>query len=163
MGQSIVFRAPFGIPGNLSRAPEKSIVESSSFDSALPFPGYGLPGKIVGDDFAPIAAAGDVVYGFLVRPFPTQGVNPSDPVGVSVPPTSGEADVLVFGYLNVVCNAGTPAQGGSVFVRVAAGAAGTPVGGIEAALVAGDTVQIPGAIFTGPADAQGNCEIRFNV
>lgn len=163
MGQSIVYRSAFGIPGNISRASEKSIVESSAFNSGLPFPGYGLPGKIVSDAFEPIAASADVVYGFLVRPFPTQGANASDPLGTSVPVTSGEASVLVFGYINVVCNSGTPAQGGAVYVRVAAAGSGTPIGGVEAALVAGDTVLIPGAIFTGPADAQGNCEIRFNV
>lgn len=163
MSNAILYRAAFGIPGNLSRGAAHSIIEPAAFNSSLPFPGYGLPGKTAGGLFVPIAGLADVVYGFLARPFPTQGANASDPLGTSVPPTSGEADAMVFGYIDVVCNAGTPALGGAVYVRGANAAAGTPIGGIEAALVASTTVAIPGAQFMGPADANGNVSIRFSA
>jgi hypothetical protein len=163
MSNTILYRAPFGIAGNLSRGAAHAIIEPAAFNPSLPFPGYGLPGKIVNNFFVPIAALADVVYAFLARPFPTQGANASDPLGASVPPTSGNADAMVFGYIDVVCNAGVPAQGGQVYVRGANAAGGTPIGGIEAALVASTTVAIPGAIFMGPADANGNVSVRFNV
>ena len=160
---SIVFEPAFAIPGQITRAPEKAIIEPSAFNASLPFPGYGLPGKIVSNAFVPVVAGADVVYGFLVRPFPTQGVNASDPLGTAVPPTTGEADVMVFGYLGVKCNAGTPVQGGAVYVRYANGSSGTPVGGIEATSVPGTNFVIANAQFQGPADANGNCEIRLDI
>jgi hypothetical protein len=65
------------------------------------------------------------------------------------------------GYINVKNNAGAPAAGGKVYVRVANGVPATPVGGVEAAAIAGTTEVIPGAHFMGPADANGNCEVEF--
>jgi hypothetical protein len=163
MSNAILYRAQFGIPGNISRASDKAVVEPVALNPSQPFPAYGLPGKIAGGYFVPIAAQADVVYGWLVRPFPTQGANASDPLGTSVPPTSGEGDALTFGYINAVCNAGAPVQGGSVYVRYANGTPGTPIGGIEATSVANTNAAIPGAIFMGPADATNNVEIRYSV
>lgn len=155
------FHLPKGIPGNLSRPLSPSIIEPQPYASATPFPGYGLPGKFVNGTFVPPTAAADVIYGFLIRPYPTTGLNPSDPLGTAVPPTKGVADIMRKGYMTVKCNAGTPAPGGTVYVRVAAAAAGTPIGGIEAASVTGDTVAIPNAQFMDSMDPNGNVEIYF--
>ncbi len=160
-----LYRVPVGIPGDISRQSQAQ-VEAAAFNSAVPFPGYGLPGKLVLNgsiaNFEPISAVADVPYGFLVRPFPTQGANASDPLGTAVPSISGIASVMVKGYMTVKCNAGVPEQGGAVYVRYANGAANTPVGGIEAAAVANTTQAIPNARFMGPADANGNVEIYFD-
>ena len=163
MTQSLVYRAPFGIPGNLSRGAAHAVVESQAFNPSLPFASYGIPGKLASGYLVPIAGSGDTVYGFLVKPFPTQGANASDPIGTAVPPTAGQADCMVFGYIDVACNAGTPAAGGAVYVRYANAAGGTPIGGVEATSVGGSNFVIPGAIFMGPADAAGNVGIRYNV
>lgn len=155
------YRMPKGIPGNLSRTGTPTIIEAQPYDPSLPFSAYGLPGKIAGGQFVPISTSTDVVYGFLVRPFPITGANASDPLGTSVPPLKGLADVLRLGYIQVKCNAGTPALGGTVYVRYANGATGTPVGGIEATSVSGSNVAIPNCQFQDAADSGGNVEISF--
>lgn len=157
-------RMPFGIAGDVTRQ-SQSKIEAGVLNAALPFPGYGLFGKNVAGKFVPIAAA-DVaasVYGILVRPFPTQGANASDPLGASVPKASGVADVLRSGYINVKNNAGVPALGGAVYIRVADGTVNQPIGGIEAAADGADTILVAGATFMSGQDASGNCEIAYNI
>ncbi|USE78845.1 hypothetical protein NDR89_19595 [Cupriavidus gilardii] len=164
MGNAILYRMPSGIPGDISRQ-SQATVEPQIFDPALPFPGYGLFGKLVAGKFVPIAS-GDtaaVVYGLLVRPYPTTGGAGSEPVGTATPPTKGVCDVLRRGYMTVKNNAGSPTNGGQVYVRVAAAAAGKPIGGIEAAADGTNTIAVTGAIFTNAGDANGNVEIAFNI
>jgi hypothetical protein len=166
MGNAILFAMDYGVAGSLSRGAGQATVESQKFVSAAPFASYGLPAKLVaGTGIEPMSATGDgaKIYGFLVRPYPITSPNASDPLGTSTPPTSGVANVMRRGYMSVKCNAGTPAQNGQVYVRVANGAAGTPVGGVEAASVAGTTEAVTGAFFMGSADADGNVEIAFNI
>lgn len=157
-------RMPFGIAGDVTRQ-SQSKIEAGVLNAALPFPGYGLFGKNVAGKFVPIAAAdvADSVYGILVRPFPTQGANASDPLGASVPKASGVADVLRSGYINVKNNAGVPALGGAVYIRVANGTVNQPIGGIEAAADGADTILVAGATFMSGQDASGNCEIAYNI
>lgn len=164
MGNAILYRMPSGIPGDISRQ-SQATVEPQIFDPALPFPGYGLFGKLAAGKFVPIAS-GDtaaVIYGLLVRPYPTTGGAGSEPLGTATPPTKGVCDVLRRGYMTVKNNAGTPALGGTVYVRVAAAAAGKPIGGIEAAADGTNTVAVTGAIFMNGGDANGNVEIAFNI
>ena len=164
MGNSILYRMPYGIPGDVTRAAQATI-ESGILNSSLPFAGYGLFGKIASGKFVPVGSgdAAGAVYGLLVRPYPTQGANASDPLGTAVPKTSGVADVLRRGYASVKNNAGTAALGGAVYIRVANAATGKPIGGIEAAADSTNTIQVDGAIFMGDADASGNVEIGFNI
>ncbi|WP_175788118.1 structural cement protein Gp24 [Burkholderia cenocepacia] len=162
MGNAILYRMPSGIPGDISRQ-SQATVETGFFDSTNPFSAYGLFGKVVSGKFVPIGA-GDVataVYGLLVRPFPTQ--SSQDPVGTSTPPTKGPADILRRGYMTVQLNAGVAALNGQVYVRVAAAAAGKPIGGIEAAADGTNTIAIAGATFMAAADAAGNVEIAYNI
>ncbi len=162
MSNAILYRMGAGIPGGVSR-PSFSAIEGQPFDPTTPCPTYGIPVKLVNGKVQPISADTDVVYGFLVRPYPTTGPDASDPIGVSVPPTSGMASVMRVGYMTVQNNAGAAAQGGDVYVRYAAGTAATPVGGVEAASVAGDNMVVPGAQFMSGADANGNVEISFGL
>lgn len=157
-------RMPAGIPGDVTR-PSQSTIETGIFNSAAAFAGYGLFGKISSNKFVPVGAGdtASAVYGVLVRPYPVTGANASDPLGTAVPPTTGAADILRRGYINVKNNSGTPAAGGSVYIRVAAAAAGKPIGGIEAAADGANTIVAPNCIFTGSADSSGNVEIAFNI
>ncbi len=162
---AFTYRMPAGIPGDLSRQ-SQSTVEAQAQDPAFPFPTFGVPGKIsVNGKFAPIAGgdAATAVYGFLVRPFPTQGPNASDPLGTSVPPTSGICNVLRRGYINVVVNAGTAVVGGPVYVRVAAPAGQKVIGGVEAVADGANTIVLANAMFTSGADASGNAEVGYNI
>jgi hypothetical protein len=156
---------PQGVPGDISRQ-AVATVEPQAKNSSLPFPSYGVPGKIVAGKFIPVAAANDgaLVYGFLVRPYPTQGANASDPLGTSVPAANAlPADILRRGYMTVKCNAGVPALNGAVYVRCIDAAVGQPIGGIEAAADGGDCEVITGAKFMSAADADGNVEIAYNI
>ena len=161
---AFLYRMPYGIPGDLTRAAQAT-VEAQVLNSSLPFAGYGLFGKIASGKFVPVTTgdAASAVYGLLVRPYPTQGVNASDALGVSVPKTSGVCDVMRRGYANVKVNAGTAALGGTVYIRVAAAAAGKPIGGIEAAADGGNTIAVTGCVFMGDADASGNVEIGYKI
>jgi hypothetical protein len=134
------YRMPSGIPGDLSRQTPRTI-ENSILNSSLTFPSYGVPGKLASGKFVPIAG-GEVasdIRGFLLRPFPTQGVNASDALGTAVPATSGIANILRRGYCFVKNNAGTPASRGQVYVRTANASGGKPIGGIEATQEWGST------------------------
>lgn len=162
MGNAILYRMPSGIPGAVSREENKTI-ESVAHDSATPFAGYGLFGKIAAGKLQPVGAgdAAAAVYGLLIRPFPTN--SGTDGLGTSTPPTTGIANVMRRGYATVKNNAGTPALNGPVYIRVAAAAGGKPIGGIEAASDTTNTILVPGCTFMCAADAAGNVEIGYNI
>lgn len=164
MGNAFLYRMPAGIPGDVTRA-SQSTIEPVFLDPALPFAGYGLFGKIAAGKFVPFGAgdANGADYGLLVRAYPTTGGSGADPLGTSTPPTKGVADVLRRGYMTVKLNAGTASKDSQVYVRVAAAAAGKPIGGIEAVADSTNTVAITIASFIGPADASGNVEIQYNI
>lgn len=163
MSNAFLYRMPQGIPGDVTRQSQAKI--EAQVLGATAFTAYGLFGKISSGKFIPVGA-GDTaaaVYGLLIRPFPITGKNASDPLGTSVPPTSGMADILRSGYASVKVNAGTAALGGKVYIRIANASAGKPIGGIEAAAVTDETIEVAGAQFMSAADASGNVEIAFNI
>ena len=163
MSNAYLYRMPSGIPGDVSRA-SQSTIEPGFFDPTAPFSAYGLPGKIVNGKFVPLQA-GDtnaVVYGFLVRPYPTTGANPSDPIGTSVPPTSGVCNILRRGYLTVVNQAGAPSLNSQVYSRVATPSGSKTIGDIEAASDTTNTIAL-NAAFQNAGDASGNVEIAYNI
>ena len=158
---AILYRAPFGIPGSVSRA--GSTVEPWAL-GATAFTAYGLFAKLVAGLLVPIGGGDtpDKVAGLLVRAYPSQGANASDPLGTAVPPTSGMGSLLTRGYASVLVARGTAAIGGQVYVRVTAN--GYTVGAIEAAPADPDNcIAVPGARFMSAKDADGNAEIAFNV
>ena len=154
-------RMPSGIPGHVS------VVDGATIEQQL-MDTTGIPGafgdfvKIVAGRVRGIAASDTaaVIYGLLVRSFPTQ--SPTDGLGAAAPVAGRMCDVLRRGYVNVRLQAGTAAKNGAVHVRVVAGS-GRLVGAIEAAQDGVNTVLVAGCVFTGPADAAGNVEIAFNI
>lgn len=161
---AFLYRMPAGIPGDVTR-PGNSTIETQLFDSANTFSGYGLFGKIASGKFIPVGSgdAASAVYALLVRPTPITGGNGSEALGTATPPTKGPADAMRRGYANVKVNAGTASLGSAVYIRVAAAAAGKPIGGIEAVADSTNTIVVTGAQFMGAADASGNAEIAFNI
>lgn len=162
-GNAILYRMASGIPGAVSREENKTI-ESTPF-GATAFPTYGVPVKRTAGLALPIGG-GDVaaaVIGLLVRPYPTSNGVSGAALGAGVPPTTGIANILRRGYMTVKCNNGTPAQDGQVYVRIAAPSGAKVVGGIEAAADGGNTIAPATMFFNGPADADGNVEVYFNI
>ncbi|WP_303678307.1 structural cement protein Gp24 [Ralstonia mannitolilytica] len=162
MGNAYLYGMPSGIPGDVSR-PSQATIEPGIFDSSFPFASYGIPVKKVNGKIRPVASgdAATVIIGLLVRPFPTN--SSQDPLGTSTPPKTGVGDVMRRGYMTVQCNAGTPADGGTVYVRVAAPSGAKVIGGIEAAADGTNTVVMAGAAFRNAGDARGNVEIEYNL
>lgn len=163
MTNAIVYRMPFGVPGDLSRLAGQATVESQVF-GVTAFTAYGVPVKISSGTVIPAVGSADAIYGFLVRPFPITGANASDPLGTAVPPTTGIANVLRRGYMAVYVQLGaaTCAFGSAVYFRTAAASGGQPLGGVEGA-TSGNNTAITGATFMGPADANGFAEIALNI
>ncbi|MBJ9669047.1 hypothetical protein I5693_15985 [Burkholderia cenocepacia] len=164
--QAYTFRMPAGFAGDLQRA-EVATIEPQQIDSAAPPTVFGVAVKLVNGKIQPINNAADtaaLVYGVNLRPYPIQG-NGTDPLGISTPPASGVTDVLKRGYVNVALGGTTPAtKGGTVYLRVAAAAAGKPLGGFEAAADGTNTVAMPASwYFTGPGDTYGITEIAVNI
>jgi hypothetical protein len=151
-----------GIPGDVSRKLD-STIETGFFNSSLPFASYGIPVKKVSGKIVPFAAAdtADLLHGFLARPYPTQSAQ--EGLGTATPPTSGPGNVLRRGWMTVKCNAGSPADGGTVYVRIATPSGAKVVGGIEAAADSTNTVALTGVSFTNAGDANGNVEIEYNI
>lgn len=166
---AITFRANFGVAGDVSRWSPPT--EEAQAFGATAFSIYGLAAKVSSNKVIPIAAGGDTVYGFLARPFPITGPNASDPLGTSVPPTTGAANILRRGYMtvNVQAGAASCALGSQVYIRTASPSGGQVLGGVEGASTGNNTALTgltsfgPLATFTGPADANNNAEIAFNI
>lgn len=168
------FRMPAGIPGEITRASVGFTTEPQLQMVGNPLPYYGMPVVIdPGTGGMRPAASGDtaaVIYGIIVRPFPTQptatsGYSGAVAIGTpAVPPVTGIIDVLKRGYVNVLLT-GTgkpaPVKGGAVRVWLAAAASGEIVGGFTTDTAA--TLIVTGAYFMGGADANGNTEIAFNI
>ncbi|MBC7074669.1 MAG: hypothetical protein H5T98_01075 [Syntrophomonadaceae bacterium] len=144
---SFLYRMPSGIPGAISRSQAPTNIEPNIILSTNPPTVYGVPVAVDASTghVRPIGA-GDtsaLIYGFNVRPFPTQSGNT---LGVSTPPTSGETDVLKLGYMTVKSTNGTPSKNGPVYVRVTANGAlpNTAVGDVEAAADTPAPIGTPG-------------------
>lgn len=164
----ITYRMPFGVQGDVTR-PAQATLESQVLGAAA-FAQYGLAAKVSSNKVVPITANNDVVYGFLVRPFPITGANASDALGTSVPPTSGVATFLRRGYINVLVQlgGGSCQLGTGVFIRYQNPSGNQIVAGVEGA-TSGNNYQITGTTggvttyFTGPVDANNIAEVAFNI
>lgn len=164
--QAYQYRMPAGFAGDLQRA-EVATIETQLIDSATPPTAFGVAVKLVSGKVQPINNSADTaaaVIGVNLRAYPIQG-NGTDPLGTSMPPTSGVTDILKRGYVMVSLGGATAAaKGGTVYVRVATPSAGKPLGGFEAAADSTNTVALPSNwYFTGPADAYGITEIAVNI
>jgi hypothetical protein len=162
------FRMPAGIPGEITRS-GLSVVEPNVIDANTPPTAFGVFVKLATGKIQPCAVAGDVaagvVYGLIVRPYPTQQNSTSPAFGGGTPSLTDSCSILRAGYMNVKLARGTAVKGGGVAMRTTAGS--HAVGDIEdlTNVGAGDTdcTLVAGATFMGSADANGNVEIAFNI
>lgn len=161
---AIVTRAPAGFPGVISRS-DSLTVSQEIVDSGTPPTVYGKAVKLVSGKAQPVASgdAGTVVYGWLVKPYPTQ--SSTNTLGGATPPTSGIVNVLRRGYITVPLAKGTAAKNGQVYVVTTAGGT-VAVGDVVTSTSpsgGGTGVAATGAFFQGAADADGNVEIAYNI
>lgn len=131
-------------------------------------------------------AAGDIAFGSAVVYAAEQGVQipgesatAADFLGVAVREVKSATDyfnqnvgsyreneavpVMKRGCVNVVCQNGTAAKNGDVYLRVKANATypNAQVGGFEAAADAANSVKLNNVRWNGEADANGVAEIRI--
>jgi hypothetical protein len=165
---AFLLRMPAGIPGDINRA-EIATVEAQQITpvgtTGAP-PAFGI-GVVVDSTTGNIripTSTDTAIYGLLARPYPVQDPIQAPALGVSVPPTQGACSILKRGYMSVLLQNTTAAvKGASVFVRIAGATGPLPAGGIEAAAVSGDTLQLQSSYFMGPADTNGFTEVAFNI
>lgn len=163
---ALLYRMPVGIAGAVSR-PQDLTVEPVILNSANAFSLYGLAGKYDANGyFVPLADGdtADKVKGIYVRPYPTT----SQPDMVRQVGTGKNflGDALKRGYMtvNVGSDASAITKGAAVYVVVSADVSITvPLGGFMATSVAGKSVVLPGAEFTGAGDTNGNAEISWKI
>jgi hypothetical protein len=137
---------------------EPQVLDSSNQPSAF---GQAVVLDATSHKLRAFGASDTAALGFLVRPYPTTS---GDDFGPAQTFAGGQVvGVMRRGYMSVQLNAGTATNGGKVYVRIANASAGKPVGGLEAAAVTDETVELTNAKFTGAADADGNVEIEFNL
>lgn len=158
MGNSILYRMPSGVPGDVSRK-SHSTIEAHIVKGE--FGTFGVFGKLTADGFVPLEPTDNNVNGLIVRSFPTQSA--INGASAAMPQEGVVHDVLRRGYMTVRCNAGNAKKSGKVFVRVAAGSDTKPIGGIEAVADGTDTIELESAMFMHDADAQGNVEISYKI
>lgn len=174
MSNAITYRMPAGIPGTVTRDEDSSII-TGVLNASYPPTVFGIPMKIVSGKHLPIAAT-DVLatvmvagsgVGFLVRPYPTQR-STNEALGTSTPDTTKLANIMTRGYMMVKVNASlpaaVPAKGGAVYCRKTDhGASEYLIGGVESDADSAKCEAIPNCYFTGTMDADGNCEIAYNI
>ena len=74
--------------------------------------------------------------------------------------------VIRLGFVMCKCVNGTPVDGAPVYFRYALGATGSAtryVGSIEAAAIANEVIELPGASFNGTVDENNLVEVRINL
>lgn len=136
---SYLYRMPAGIPGEITRS-DQSAIEAQTVTAAgasgspaaygvavMLDSGTGLIRSVLANDI--IAS----VYGWLVRPYPTNAGNEGLGVGTPANAAGSSCNVLRRGYLNVFLARGTAVKGAPVFVRRVADT-GKLVGDIETTL-----------------------------
>jgi len=164
------FRMPAGIPGEVSRFNVLgTTIKPENQNATTPFTAFGQVGTVDANGARPIAVTDTAAVAtpivISVRPFPTSDNTVAGvvPFGPGTPAPKGVIDTLVRGYVTMKLNGATAAaKGGTVYVWYGATGSGHVQAGIEAA--AGATGwAIPRCFFTGPADANGNVEIAFDL
>lgn len=171
---AFTYRMPSGIAGAYNRMGQGATIEAGLLlAGSLPL-SYGVPVAVdpTTGKYRAIGA-GDtaaLVAGVIVRPYPTVNygslVAGADPLGAVAPSGAGFHNIMRRGYCMILQGniAAAAAKGGLVYVRIAAAAAGKPLGGFEAAADGANTVVMPNTwFFMGPADSLGNCEIGVNI
>lgn len=170
---ALVFRMQAGIPGEVSRFQTLGTTISQELQNVTtPVTEYGVPVIIDNSGTRPLTttdATADKESGFLVRPFPGGDItvtfpSGSVPFGAGTPPRTGVIDVLRRGFMTVRLTGVTaPQRNSAVWVWTAVSAGNNVQGRLTALDPTTSGFKLNKAFFRGPADAQGNTEIGYNL
>lgn len=131
-----------GFAGEITRGAFDYTTEIKPNDGTSPVEAFGVPVMFNGDSSAVVLGTTySAIIGFAVRDY-TQGNAPGAMV-----------TVLKRGYLAIEIDGGTPAPGGTVYVK--------STGVLSASSSSANAVS--GAFFTGVVDADGLAEIAYNI
>lgn len=162
VGQTIGKTMPHGYAGSYSRQPD-TIIDTHPLEgaTAVPFGGAVVVGtagaaKAVGSS----STAADFL-GVALRE--TKSATNYLAQNEGLYNTNDAVPVIKRGCVNVICQNGTPAYDGTVYVRIAANASipNAVVGGFEAAADSTNSVALTNAKWKGTADVNGVAEIRI--
>ena len=158
--QVIGKQMPHGFAGSYSRQPD-TIIDTHPAGGAIAFGAgvvYGSNGEVR------TAATGDTAAAFVgvaVREVKsaTNYLNQNEGSYVQY----DAVPVIKRGCVNVICQNGTPALDGDVYLRITANASlpNAVVGGFEAAADSTNSVKLTNVKWKGAADAAGVAEIRI--
>lgn len=162
MSNSILYRAPSGVAGDITRT-DNTVVEPGLLNAAKVPTAFGLPVKMTAGKVEAIEA-GDTaasLYGFISRIAPSISGDLTQTFGSGVPNADAVQGIVVSGYMNVKCTIGTPARNGAVYMRVVA-AAGKAIGDLEATADGVNNVALTGVVWASEGkDANNVAEIRI--
>ena len=166
---AFTYRMPSGIPGATNRAEHLTVEPGLLLAGFLPA-GYGVPVAVdpATGKYRAVGAAdtAPMVVGMLARPYPSGSLGvATDILGNAQPAANSIVNIMRRGYMTVLLGGVTAAaKNGTVYVRIAVASAGKPLGGLEAAADGINTIALDNKTYwMGPADAQGNAEIAFNI
>lgn len=171
---AITFRMGAGAPGDVNRT-HPADIPPFLVDPTNPPAAYGVPAIInpASNGLRGVLATDGAITdvdAVTVRPYPIQEATATNygavSLGGGVPPTQQPIDGLVSGFIMVAVPAGqSPTKKGTVYIWIGAAGGGHVVGGFEAVDGGANTVAItnPKTYFNSPADANGICELAFNV
>lgn len=138
--QAYTFSAPAGVAGDITRTDESNVEPAQLVAASSVYPSaYGIPMKYVTGGIQQFNGGAEdktAFAGVLIREVPSiSGALADDsaapPAGGSPWANNVPAGLLVRGYVAVVCAAGTPARGGTVYVQIVAHS-GVAVGAFRA-------------------------------
>lgn len=166
MSPAYLFQAPTGVPGDITRTDESNVEPAMQVVQGSTYPKVGMGVKYTpGGIQLPSGDAATAFAGVLVREVP--GISNSSADDASLAPQTPlvtiPAGLLVRGYITVICAAGTPARGGTVYWQV------TDNGAIKAGSFRADGTDSGNAVAltatqaewaTDGVDADLNAELR---
>lgn len=166
-GTAFLYRMPSGIPGDVNRTGafptiEPQVITPSGTTGHPAAFGLGIKIDATTHQVRTVTTGDTVCDGFLVRAYPFNSTQ--NGLGTSTPQLSGPCEIMKRGYMTVKLGGSTAAvKQGVVYLWISASSGAHVQGQVEAANPSSDGFVIPGAYFTGPADADGNVEIAFNI
>lgn len=161
-GQAIGKTMPHGYAGSYSRQPD-TIIDTHPLEGADNV-AFGAA-VVVGTNGAVKAVGGSNTaadfIGVALREVKSATDYLNQNVGKYVP--NDAVAVLKRGCANVICQNGTPAFDGPVYMRIAANASypNAVIGGFEAAADGANTVELTNVKWKGAADVNGVAELRI--
>lgn len=165
MSPAYLYQAPTGVPGDITRSDESNVeparlvalsdVFVQRFGEAMRYVTGGIQQWTTGLTKTSFA-------GVLVREVPAISGSVTSGFTDNIPNPDAVQGLLVRGYISVKCTAGTPARGGTVYVRIVS-ATDRPIGAFEAASDGGNSValdSVQAEWASDGLDANGNAELR---